>query len=760
MPVPKPPAPLGQHCTTLVGDVLYAYTENGFFSLPLSKGGNWTKIEGNQVTTKGAVCVPMGQGTADEALYVLGGQVAPGADKKNPTYNGLQRYVFSQKKWEMVPLQDPTLLNLTRHGAGCMQESNQIFIYGGNWSGEDVPSSMTFLININDLSVTSLPTGAAPPLLYPIVQKFDGHTVVVSGGAGNTHIYSYSLTENWKQLTSTLDAPLPPNAASGTVVQGDDQTKMFITFDFSQSPVDVELIPLFNGTGAASPAAPKLRPRVHDLTSTNWPDYNSTLAPKDTRQNFAIASNNQFVVISGGGPADDPLCIFDFKDSSWLNAANLLASQKVLSDSTVSAQSDPTSTSKASRSRTPISTTARSTNTIQSTPTASTINLASNTADLSSQTQSATAAAGESSGLKTSTQLLFIILGVVLLVALILGTAYIILRCKRKKLKAARGGEKPQDPMSSAARRDSGMSFKDRGASFMKEAGGSKSTMFGTGRKSRSLRGRSLKEELEFVNVGDMPRGAVLGPAAGTHVEMQPAHRGSGWSRYFSGNSTTNLVQNGAGLHRNPSDASRSSYTISEFPDEPDERRQSYPSIGYVRSSYASHSAVFSQDLPTPTFGDVMRDNNAPANGNGNSNPGGNVGLMGFEPPRAPGLFQRSAGSQISVSSAGASSINFFGEAVSHPDFAKKVAHATSKYNPASSGSGSAGIQIPSAAAQARVVSSVYSEDRDSALPPPPGINEFGRTERTDSFGFFGNERQGTQVAPRGDQGLGWFVRD
>ncbi|KAK6335501.1 hypothetical protein TWF696_002275 [Orbilia brochopaga] len=760
MPVPQPPAPLGQHCTTLVGDILYAYTENGFFSLPLSSGGNWTKIEGNQVITKGAVCVPMGQGTAGEALYVLGGTVAPGADKKNPTYNGLQKYVFAQKKWEMVPLQDPTLLNLTRHGAGCLPESNQIFTYGGNWSGEDVPSSMAFLINVNDMSVTSLPTGAAPPLVYPIVQSFDGHTVIVSGGDGNTHIYSYSTTENWKQLTNVLGAPLPANAAAGAVVQGDDQTKMFITFDFSQSPVDVELIPLYNGT--ASNTAPKLRPRVHDLTSANWPDYNSTLAPKDTRHNFAMAANNQFVVISGGGPASDPLCIFDFKEGGWLNAANLLATQQRIGDKTVSMQSDPTSTSSVSRSRsrTPTSTAASSTNVLESTAPTSTMNPPSTTADLSSQTQSGTAVAGaESSGLKTSTQLLFIILGVVLLVALILGTAYIILRCKRKKLKAAQGGEKPADPMA-RARRDSGMSFKDRGASFMKEAGGSKSTMFGTGRKSRSIRGRSLKEELEFVNVGDMPRGAVLGPAAGTNVEMQPAHRGSGWSRYFSGNSTTNLVQNGASLHRNPSDASRSSYTISEFPDEPDERRQSYPSIGYVRSSYASHSAVFSTDLPTPTFGDVMRE---PANGSGGVNGnGGNVGLLGFDPPRAPGLFERSAGSQISVSSAGASSINFFGEAVSHPDFAKKVAHATSKYNP--NPTGGAGIATatttPSAAAQARVVSSVYSDDRDSALPPPPGVHEFGRTERTDSFGFFGNERQGSQVTPRGDQGLGWFVRD
>ncbi|KAF3918534.1 hypothetical protein ABW21_db0208059 [Orbilia brochopaga] len=755
MKVPQPPAPLGQHCTTLVGDVLYAYTENGFFSLPLAHGGNWTKIEGNQVITKGAVCVPMGQGTANEALYVLGGTVADGSDKKQPTYNGLQKYIYSQKKWEMVPLQDPTLLNLTRHGAGCLQESNQIFTYGGNWSNEDVPSSMAFLINVMDMSVTSLPTGAAPPLVFPIVQSYDGHTVVVSGGDGNTHIYSYSTTDNWKQMTNDLIAPLPVHAASGAIVQGDDQTKMFITFDFSKSPVDVELIPLFNGTTTA----PKLRRRDHELTSANWPGYNATLAPKDTRSNFAMASNNQFVVISGGGPADDPLCIFDFKDGGWLNAANLLASQQRLGDKTVSAQDESTSTSL-SRSRRPTSTAASSTRSLESSTarTTSTITTPTSSADLSSQTQppSGTASAEASSGgLKTSTQLLFIILGVVLLVALILGTAYIILRCKRKKLKAAAGGEKPADPMA-RARRDSGMSFKDRGASFMKEAGGSKSTMFGGGRKSRSLRGRSLKEELEFVNVGDMPRGAVVGPAAGTNVEMQPAHRGSGWSRYFSGNSTTNLVQNGAGLHRNPSDASRSSYTISEFPDEPDERRQSYPSIGYVRSSYASHSAVFSTDLPTPTFGDVMRE---PANQGNNGNGSGNVGLLGFDPPRAPGLFERSAGSQISVSSAGASSINFFGEAVSHPDFAKKVAHATTKYNPSSNGSSTANTNTNPAAA--RIVSSVYSEDRDSALPPPGGVHEFGRTERTDSFGFFGNERQGgSQVTPRGDQGLGWFVRD
>ncbi|EWC48448.1 hypothetical protein DRE_02217 [Drechslerella stenobrocha 248] len=744
MPVPQPPAPLGQHCTTIVDDTLYAYTEKGFFKLPLSSGGNWTEVKGNQVITKRPVCVHMGHGTGDESLYVVGGEVSPSEEKKNPTYNGLQKYSFAQKKWEIKPLQDQTMFNLTHHGAGCLTASNEIFTYGGNWfSGDYTPTSMAFRINVGSGEVVSLPTGAAPPLAFPIVQALDASTVIVAGGEGNTQIFSYSTSIGWKDFPNGLSVPLRHDSASGAVVHGDDGSKMFLTFDFSKSPVDVELVPLFNATSPAA-AVPKINPRAHELTSANWPNYNATRAPKDTRTDFAIAANNQYVVITGGGPVDDPLCIFNYQEGSWVNAAALFSQRRLGGDLTATMDSDPTSTaSTLSRSRTSTATssalsTSSADMTVLSTGASSTSE--PNNAESAPGTQSsAAAAATESSGIKTSTQLLFIILGVVLLVALILGTAYMVLRCKRKKMKAAGNGEKPADSLARGGRRDSGMSFKDRGASFMKEAGGSKANMFGGGGKSRSIRGRSLKEDLEFANVGDLPRGATIGPALGTTLEMQPAHRGSGWSRYFSGNSTTNLVQNDAGLHRNTSNASRSSYSISEFPDEPDERRQSYPSIGYVRSSYASHSAVFSTDLPTPTFGDVMRDNSPP-------NGSGNVGLLGFEPPRAPGLFERSTGSQISVSSAGASSINFFGEAVSHPDFAKKVAHAQAKFSPTTE------KQVPEAA---RVVSSIYSDDRDSALQPPS--SQFGRT---DSFGFFGNERQGTQPPPRGDQGLGWFVRD
>ncbi|KAK6539687.1 hypothetical protein TWF694_009891 [Orbilia ellipsospora] len=736
--LPQPPAPLGQHCTAIVNNILYAYTENGFFQLPLAQGAKWTEIKGKQVPTQGSVCVHTGLGTPDEALYVVGGDIAADVQAKNPEFMGLQKYSFAQKTWSNQPLLDKTLFNLTHHGATFLEDSKQIFVYAGNWFSKDVtPSSMAFLIDIDAMMIESLPTGLAPPMLYPIVQSLNAHTAIVSGGdPANTAIFSYSTIDGWTNMPGSLAAPLPAGSSAGTVVQGDDGSKMLLTFDFSKSPTDVELVPLFNAT-AANPAAPsssapaRLRSRDHTLTSANWPNYNATLAPKDTRTDFAITSNNQYVVISGGGPADDPLCIFDYTSGGWLNATALFASQKVLAESaSASVQSESTSTS-ASVSQT--------SNTLAFTTTAATA-LASATANLSA-TGSSTAAA-QPAGLKTSTQLLFIIVGVVLLVGLILGTAYIILRCKRRKMKTARAGEKPEDPQSRGMPRDSGMSFKDRGASFMKEAGGSKSVMFG--RKSRSVRGRSFKEELEFPNVGDLPRGAVIGPAVGTNLEMQPAQRGSGWSRYFSGNSTTNLVQNGAGIQRSPSDASRSSYSISEFPDEGDERRQSYPSIGYVRSSYASHSAVFSNDLPTPTFGDVMRDSSPPKGG---------AGLLGFEPPRAPGLFERSAGSQISVNSTGASSINFFGDAASHPDFPKKVAVAR-----AASQKKSNNIPTPRGEDPSRVVSSIYSEgDRDSGILQPPG-HDFNRT---DSFGFFGNDRQSSNTAaPRGDQGLGWFVRD
>ncbi|KAF3907724.1 hypothetical protein AA313_de0208577 [Arthrobotrys entomopaga] len=742
MPLPQPPAPLGQHCTTIVNNILYAYTENGFFQLPLAQGAKWTEIKGKQVPTKGSVCVHTGLGTPDEALYVVGGDIAADIQAKNPEFMGLQKYSFAQKTWSNQPLLDKTLFNLTHHGATFLEDSKQIFVYAGNWfSGDVTPSSMAFLIDIDAMMIESLPTGLAPPMLYPLVQPLNAHAAIVSGGdPTNTAIFSYSTINGWTNMPGSLAAPMSAGTSAGTVVQGDDGSKMLLTFDFSKTPTDVELVPLFNATDAkpATPsssaaAAARLRSRDHTLTSANWPNYNATLAPKDTRTDFAITSNNQYVVISGGGPTDDPLCIFDYTSGGWLNATALFAAQKVIAES-ASASVDSASTSTTASVSQTSSTGAGTTTAADSDPASSTAGLAASSSSTSDS---------QPGGLKTSTQLLFIIIGVVLLVALILGTAYIILRCKRRKMKAVGSGEKPEDPQSRGMARDSGMSFQDRGASFMKEAGGSKSVMFG--RKSRSVRGRSLKEELEFPNVGDLPRGAVIGPAVGTNLEMQPAQRGSGWSRYFSGNSTTNLVQNGAGLQRNPSDASRSSYSISEFPDDGDERRQSYPSIGYVRSSYASHSAVFSNDLPTPTFGDVMRDSSPPKGG---------AGLLGFEPPRAPGLFERSAGSQISVNSTGASSINFFGDAASHPDFPKKVAVARA----ASQKKNNNNILLPREEDPSRVVSSIYSEgERDSGILQPPN-HDFNRT---DSFGFFGNDRQSnSNAAPRGDQGLGWFVRD
>ena len=237
---------------------------------------------------------------------------------------------------------------------------------------------------------------------------------------------------------------------------------------------------------------------------------------------------------------------------------------------------------------------------------------------------------------------------------------------------------------------------------------------------------RREKDDLhDFPDVSNLPRGAVLGPAAGTTLELDDRHRGSGWSRYFSGSqtSTSHLVNGQPQISRSGSNASKSTYSMSSIPDDFDSRRPSNSSIGHVRSSQATSSAVFSEILPTPITGNV-------------SHHAENSGFNSITRP-APSVSR--IGSAITIDS------HFEGVPFWDPDqnkSSKGVKHTNHLWD------------APADDDASRIASSIYPHDdqRASAVTVfPSGIRDSDRSVGFDS-GSDNESLRAPRAAPRGGQ--------
>ena len=452
--IPLPKKPLGQHCSVLVNGTLYTFAENAFQSLRLKGGEKWKELP-LLFGTQGAACVHAHQGTPDEALYILGGMSPNTTMIPERGYMGMQKYTFMTAEWENIKLKDAVAYNIINHEAIYLKDTGEILMFSGTrYPGEEAPSAMTFRISTTaPYNITSI--AGNTPFLKPVMLPWENDgALILGGGIGYTNLITYSLSHGWGDLGIHLKEGIPARKAAAAIVDGDDGSRMLLTFDTSVSPVKFSQTKIYNATSPGYKG---------DLVEANWPAYDNTFAPTGWNTSFSVATDGDQLVFSKGND-QEPLSIFELRKNHWRDTSALF-SQKEGSE----VESNGTSGSKTQDST-------------------SSLPLSESPTPTPTPTETGKAAVN-------NIQLLFITLGATLGALLILGSALFYLRQRKLKRKRI--------PLKRSNTARSAMSFQDRGLSFMKEAGG-------------------MEDDL---------------------LPQQEQQRGSGWSKYFSGNSATNLVK-------------------------------------------------------------------------------------------------------------------------------------------------------------------------------------------------------------------------
>ncbi|KAF2189648.1 hypothetical protein K469DRAFT_683062 [Zopfia rhizophila CBS 207.26] len=573
MGLPSPIHPLSGHCSIINDQTLYTYSPSGFQSLELKEGAEWEDMPMGISVTGGQCVKAVPEGDPNSAsLYIVGGSVNETAATWG--YPGLQRYSFAQKTWEWVRPVDWVTQNRQNHAAVYLNASQQILVYSGSQtSGDNGPSSSTFLISTVPPYAVQGYSSAAPPAVKPMLMPWDAnHAVMFGGGPQNEAVFLFSPEGGWQNLGVTLTEPITnQETVQCTVMSGDDGSKVLERFDMSVNPNKVSRYALLNqgGTVAAPGTTVGDKKAKRDLTISEWPAYNGTFAPTVTRTGYSIAQDSNGVAVISGGNQEDPLCIFDQKANAWVNATKLFAGEQIAIQSTPSAS--PLSTVPAS-----------------SAPSAS----------ASSTAEAAVPAAAPSNNKSRMLTVLGATLGAILGIAAILILLLFCLKYRReKKKKAQQSGYIEKDRLS----------FADRGAEFMSEAGGSVGQNYSSMNASQSSlaiisgrTGMSHKRGLgplgsDASTTGLVTKKSPLGyadPVEMSKFDMKPTpvvaektepaskptanigrSRSSGWSRYFANNEATNLAHMPSGRSTYASDrtstGSQSLYTNSRMYSQP-----------------------------------------------------------------------------------------------------------------------------------------------------------------------------------------------
>ncbi|KAK0365609.1 hypothetical protein LTR59_007133 [Friedmanniomyces endolithicus] len=436
MPGPQPPMALEGHCSAINNDTLYVLSPAGMQSLPLKKNATWTQEPIGQKVT-GPACVtasPVGD-QSQAALYVIGGT------SDDDSYGGLQRYFFGNKTWESLSLATNNMQDRTNHSAAYLADSGAILVYAGSQPhAPSLLSSQTFTISTSPPYNVQAFTSEAPPTTLPILEPWNSsHAVLAGGSPWNTEIFLFDPSEGWLPLGTNLTDPVD-QAARGTIINGSDGSKVLQIYNFNVSPNTVSQIVLLGANGQTAQTGQTIgggsssRKRKRDLTLDNWPSYNSSNAPTATRTDCAVVQGPSGLAAMSGGSGDMPLALFDQTGNSWVDVNKFFDTkdqQPLKPSSTVGSGSSGTATSSATPS-------------------------------------SSDAANGNGAGLTQHQRMLRtlgIILGVLCGVAAVFILILLLLRWRRIRDKRKEGyiDEKTGNRMS----------FADRGASFMKEAGGS-----------------------------------------------------------------------------------------------------------------------------------------------------------------------------------------------------------------------------------------------------------------------------------------------
>jgi hypothetical protein len=433
MSAPVPPTDLEGHCSAIYDNTLYVLSPNSFLSLPLKQHAQWSK-ESMGVPVKGAACVQ-----SDSALYVVGGSTSRSG------YSGMQVYDFARKSWRTLPVEVDVLSGRTDHSIAYLPDTQQILSYAGAQpNAPSYLSSQTFLVSTQSPYDILAFTSEAPPGHLPIVASFNtSHAVMVGGSDLNTQIYTFGPSDGWQRMPTDIPGPLDPSSRA-TIIDGSDGSRVMEVYDLSTSPNNVTQIVLLGPggtiatTGQTIGSSSSSRKRKRDLTLQNWPPYNSANAPDVTRTDCGVAQGPDGIAVISGGSEEVPVAIFNQDRNSWVDVDKFFDSKQ---------RQQPLQPSQSTGT-----TTSRPTPATSSTPTSSTTEAAGGSSDSSAHDRM----------LRT----LGITLGVLCGIAAIFIIVLLFLRWRKMKKRKQEGY---LDEKNDGAR----MSFQDRGASFMKEAGGS-----------------------------------------------------------------------------------------------------------------------------------------------------------------------------------------------------------------------------------------------------------------------------------------------
>lgn len=583
MPLPQPNSTITGACSVIYDNVLYAYSPEAFQSLTLEEGGKWKTLASGE-SVQGGVCVGSTPSDATQAgLYIVGGT------SSDADYKGLQKYTYSTGRWESITPQVAVTQSRVWHSATYLNASDSILVYAGSQDGVKFISTQTFTIGAAAPYDVSAYESAAPPVIAPILLPWsETDAVMVAGDATNTKVMLFNPDKHWYDSGASLAAPITQdiNVVKGTLVMGDDGSKHLYTFDVGTSPNTVNRTVLWDGSGApivnSVPIQGTGGTAKRDLDESNWPAYNSTLAPDTTRSEFSLASDTVGTVVLSGGNDDDILCMFDGKTNSWQNATALLVG------ASVKTESEPESTSSG-------------------TPTATGTSTQAAAATGSATTTAAAAAASSSTGLRP-TSILGIALGVIFGCAIMLIALLFLLKRKRQKqahvdaghARRASGIPEKQEYMPRGMAQATGPFFPGHAQQDSQSSFSSMAILMGKAQKpalnrkpskdskrssASSIFNRQLKAtisrpspipepdiESDTLPLKDEKAGRVnvattqAVPRAPPITEREDGlRRSSGWNRYWSGGSTLNMIGFGNGQSRRETQASEQSSHYSDL---------------------------------------------------------------------------------------------------------------------------------------------------------------------------------------------------
>jgi hypothetical protein len=248
MSLPAPPVALVDACSTIFNNTLYTYSASAFQSLALVQGAQWSQLSMGQ-SVSGAACVqatPMDD-KSPGALYIVGGTT----NSTNDNYQGLQRYIFSEERWEPLIPSTAVTQNRLNHNAVYLNASASILVYSGSQDGTTQLSSQTFTISTIAPYTVIAYESIAPPAISPLLMQWsESEAIMIGGSETNKQVMLFSPGTAWVDSNITLANPLKdPKAEKAIVIDGDDGSKSLFTFDMTISPNQVNRTVLIDANG-------------------------------------------------------------------------------------------------------------------------------------------------------------------------------------------------------------------------------------------------------------------------------------------------------------------------------------------------------------------------------------------------------------------------------------------------------------------------------------------------------------------------------